>query len=199
MGSFESTAGNEPTAEVGQLELLRALGHEIRIHILSILAHRDLSPAELARERGEPVSKVAYHFRMLDELGCAEVVRTRQVRGSVEHFYRRTGFSVYDDEAWSRVPAEVQDVVTGTTVDTLVGRIAQAMRAGTFNARGDRHLTWTPVQLDEKGWREMVALLAATFDEVTEIEARAASRLDGKGGPALTATVAIAGFESPAE
>jgi DNA-binding transcriptional ArsR family regulator len=184
---------------VGQLELLRALGHEIRIHILSILAHRDLSPAELARERGEPVSKVAYHFRMLDELGCAEVVRTRQVRGSVEHFYRRTGFSVYDDEAWSRVPAEVQDVVTGTAVETLLGRIAQAMRAGTFNARGDRHLTWTPVQLDEKGWREMVALLSATFDEVGEIEARAASRLDDNGRRALTATVAIAGFESPAE
>lgn len=184
---------------MGQLELLRALGHEIRINILSVLAHRDLSPAELARERGEPVSKVAYHFRLLEELGCAEVARTRQVRGSVEHFYRRTDFLVYDDEAWSRVPSEVQDVFTGTTVDGLVGRIAQAMRAGTFNSRGDRHLSWTPVQLDEKGWRELVALLAATFDEVAAIETRAAARLDGNGDAALTATIALAGFESPAE
>lgn len=200
MGDGEiRTVGELPAEEVGQVELLRALAHEIRLHILGILSYRDLSPAELARERGEPVSRVAYHFRLLEELGCAQVVRTRQVRGSIEHFYRRTGFTVYDDKAWSRVPQEVKDIVTGTTINDLVGRIAQAMQAGTFNARDDRHLSWTPVRLDEAGWAELVALLAAAFQEVAAIEARAVARLgsNGHGDEELTATVVLAGFESP--
>lgn len=60
------------------------------------------------------------------------------MRGSIEHFYRRTGCTGYDDEAWSRVPQEVKDIVTGTTINDLMGWIAQAMQAGTFNARDGR-------------------------------------------------------------
>jgi DNA-binding transcriptional ArsR family regulator len=189
----------DPAGMVGHLALLKALAHEIRLHILGILSHRELSPAELARERGEPVSKVAYHFRLLEQLGCAEVVRTRQVRGSVEHFYRRTGFVVYDDAAWCRLPAEVQDVVTSSTIRDLFGLMAEALRAGTFNAREDRHLTWTPVRVDETGWDELTELLRTTFAALDGIEERAASRLGGGAGGEVLVTVALAGFESPKE
>lgn len=194
----ESAAKGESKA-VGQLDLLRALGHEIRLHILGILSYRDLSPAELARERGEPVSKVAYHFRLLEELGCAEVARTRQVRGSVEHFYRRAGFVVFDDEAWSKLPDEVQEVISASIARDLFGRMSTAMRAGTFNARSDRHLSWTPLRLDEAGWKEMMAALASVFDSMVEIQNRASGRLAESGEEGLLATIALAGFESPAE
>jgi DNA-binding transcriptional ArsR family regulator len=192
-------AAQSQVSVVAQLDLLKALAHETRLQILGILSYRDLSPAELARQRAEPVSKVAYHFRLLEELGCAEVVRTRQVRGSVEHFYRRTGFVVYDDDDWSRLPAEVQDVITASIVKDLFGRITRAMRAGTFNERTDHHLTWTPVRLDEPGWEEMTGLLMRTFDAIAAIEDRAAARLENGGGASMLATVALAGFESPAD
>jgi DNA-binding transcriptional ArsR family regulator len=188
---------DEPIGMVGHVALLRALAHETRLHILGILSYRDLSPAELGRERGEPVSKVAYHFRLLEELGCAEVVRTRQVRGSVEHFYRRTGFVVYDDAAWSQLPTEVQDVVTSSIMRDLFGRMAQAMRAGTFNAREDRHLTWTPIRLDGAGWAEVTELLRDAFEGLSGIEARASARLGEGSEEGILATVALAGFESP--
>lgn len=87
----DAGVGEAPSEAVGQIELLRTLAHEIRLHILGVLSYREVSPAELARERGEPVTKVAYHFRLLQQLGCVEVVRTRQVRGSVEHYYRLKG------------------------------------------------------------------------------------------------------------
>lgn len=199
MSERAADAAESPASVVAQLDLLKALAHETRLQILGILSYRDLSPAELARQRAEPVSKVAYHFRFLEELGCAEVVRTRQVRGSVEHFYRRTGFVVYDDDDWSRLPAEVQDVITASIVKDLFGRITRAMRAGTFNERDDHHLTWTPVRLDEPGWEEMTELLMRTLDAVAAIEERAADRLEAGGGASLLATVALAGFESPAD
>jgi DNA-binding transcriptional ArsR family regulator len=185
--------------EIGHVELLKALAHETRLQILGILSYRDLSPAELARQRAEPVSKVAYHFRMLEELGYARVARTRRVRGSVEHFYRRTGVVVFEEDAWSELPPEVREVVTGTATKELIGRMARAISAGTFDSRLDRHFTWRAVALDDRGWEEMTSALNATFEEVSAIEARAAARLKENEGEPVLATVALTGFESPTD
>jgi DNA-binding transcriptional ArsR family regulator len=184
---------------VGHIELLKALAHETRLQILGILSFRDLSPAELARQRAEPVSKVAYHFRLLEELGCARVVRTRRVRGSVEHFYRRTGVVIFEDDAWAALPEEVREVVTHTAVKELVGRMARAIRCGTFEAHPNRHFSWRAVELDDLGWEEMTAALNATFAKVSAIQERAAVRMEESSEAPLLATVAIAGFESPVE
>lgn len=68
---------------------LKGLAHPIRLAILVALGQGDLSPSRFARSRGEPVSNVSYHFRLLADLGLIELARTRPVRGSVEHIYRR--------------------------------------------------------------------------------------------------------------
>jgi hypothetical protein len=195
----ETATGAVERPVVGHVELLKALAHETRLQILGILSYRDLSPAELARQRAEPVSRVAYHFRLLEELGCAWVVRTRRVHGSVEHFYRRTGVVAFDDDAWARLPAEVRDVVTDMAIKELVGRMARAIRAGTFDSHTNRHFTWRAVRLDELGWEEMTAALNSTFEAVAEIERRAGERLAAEAAPGLLATVALAGFESPVD
>ncbi|MGN6586693.1 MAG: ArsR/SmtB family transcription factor [Solirubrobacterales bacterium] len=70
------------------VQLLRALAHPIRLELLLVSAHRDISPAQFARRLGEPVANVTYHFRRLEQVGCIEMVRRRPVRGTVEHFYR---------------------------------------------------------------------------------------------------------------
>ena len=36
----------------------------------------------------QPLSNVSYHVRVLADCGVLELVRTRQVRGSMQHFYR---------------------------------------------------------------------------------------------------------------
>jgi predicted transcriptional regulator len=49
-----------------------------------------LSPKELARLEGRPLSNVSYHVRVLAERGALEIVREAPVRGSVAHFYKAT-------------------------------------------------------------------------------------------------------------
>lgn len=66
-----------------------ALAHPIRLAALVALSRGDLSPSQFARSRGEPVSNVSYHFRLLAEVGLIELARTRPVGGSIEHIYRR--------------------------------------------------------------------------------------------------------------
>jgi DNA-binding transcriptional ArsR family regulator len=184
-------------SDLDHVRLLKALAHPLRLELLGILSYRDISPAEFAKHRGEPVSNLTYHFRHLEEMGCIELARTRPRRGSVEHIYRRIKRVVFSDRDWLIMPDEARQIVASTILRDLVGRMTQALQAGTFTAREDVHITWRPVTLDEQGWTEMTELLRNTFDTVSKIEVEAIERMRLSGDDGLEATVALAGFESP--
>lgn len=71
-------------------DLFTALGHPMRRRILRELldAPGEVSPRELADELSEQLSALSYHVRVLAECGAVELVRTEQIRGSTQHFYR---------------------------------------------------------------------------------------------------------------
>ncbi|MBN9621966.1 MAG: helix-turn-helix transcriptional regulator [Actinobacteria bacterium] len=75
--------------KVGDPELLVALRHDLRRRILRAMAEEDpVSPRRLAEVLHEPLSNVSYHVRVLaDDCGAIELVDTRPVRGSMQHFY----------------------------------------------------------------------------------------------------------------
>ena len=69
-------------------DLLVALGHPTRRQILREMNGRPpSSPRELTDKLDETLSNVSYHFRVLAESGVIELVTTRPVRGSTQHFY----------------------------------------------------------------------------------------------------------------
>ncbi len=70
-------------------ELLVALNHPLRRRILRALDGEEAaSPAELSKRLAVPLTTVSYHVRILADRGTLKLVRTRSVRGAVEHFYR---------------------------------------------------------------------------------------------------------------
>lgn len=71
-------------------DLFTALGHPLRRRILRKMvgANGETSPRELAAELDEPLSALSYHVRVLAECGAIRLVRTKQIRGSTQHFYR---------------------------------------------------------------------------------------------------------------
>jgi DNA-binding transcriptional ArsR family regulator len=77
--------------------MLVALRHPLRRQILKTMADEESSPRDLAETLGRPLSNVSYHVRVLVNCGVLELVRTRQVRGSMQHFYR----PLVEDE-WAR-------------------------------------------------------------------------------------------------
>lgn len=196
-------AGNEakPVAADGQesahLQVLKALADPVLLELLAVLSDRDISPAEFARMRSEPVSNVASQFRILEELGRIELAETKQVPGSTEHFYRRTQKVVFDDDAWLLMPDEARQIIASSTVRDLFGRMARALQAGTFTARDDMFIGWDSYRLDETGWKRTATILREAFSELAEVEKEAAKRLAKAGEDGIVATVALAGFESP--
>jgi DNA-binding transcriptional ArsR family regulator len=70
-------------------DLLLALQHTVRRRILRQMLRGDaISPRELSDLLDLPLSNVSYHIRVLADCAAVGLVRTRQVRGSVQHFYR---------------------------------------------------------------------------------------------------------------
>lgn len=68
----------------------KALSHSMRAQILTVIAEGKASPKQVAERLGQDVRSVAYHVRVLQRLGCIELVETRQRRGATEHFYKAT-------------------------------------------------------------------------------------------------------------
>lgn len=179
--------------------IVKALSHPLRVQILATLSHRTISPAQFSREHSVEVSDAAYHFRKLEKLECAEVVRTAPVRGSTEHFYRGTRRPVLSDRAWRKLPRAVQAGISGAALQDLFGRVSDAVRSGAFDARPDRHLSWTPLQVDRRGWDELMEVLETARSRAAEVEHSAAKRLAEGGEEPIRATFALMGFESPTE
>jgi DNA-binding transcriptional ArsR family regulator len=79
-------AGSKPKGN----DLFTALGHPMRRRVLREMldATEEISPRELAAGLCEQLSALSYHVRVLAECKAVELVRTEQIRGSTQHFYR---------------------------------------------------------------------------------------------------------------
>jgi DNA-binding transcriptional ArsR family regulator len=78
-----------PTDRSDDNDLLTALGHPLRRRILREMADgKTISPLELSRALGQPLSNVSYHVRVLARCAAVALVDTKPTRGSVQHFYR---------------------------------------------------------------------------------------------------------------
>jgi DNA-binding transcriptional ArsR family regulator len=70
-------------------DLLTALRHPLRRKILRAMDGSDaISPTEVATTISEPLTNVSYHVRVLAECAAVTLVKTKPVRGSMQHFYR---------------------------------------------------------------------------------------------------------------
>ena len=176
--------------------LLKALAHPVRARALTVLNQRVASPSELAAEQEEAVGYVAYHVRVLHELGMIELVNTRQVRGATEHFYRSTAQPYLDDEFWGRLSIDSRTGISIANIGVLNNAIREAFEAGTFDSRTNRHLSNVSLDLDERGWQEANDLLNTCLQDLLEIGAASEAR---NGKATLRATFGLMSFESPSK
>lgn len=87
-----------PAASRSTQNLLVALAHPTRRRILRAMhGGPPASPRELSERLDDSLSNVSYHFRVLADSGVLELVSTRPVRGSTQHFY-----GVTIDAEWAR-------------------------------------------------------------------------------------------------
>ncbi len=177
----------------------KAFAHPLRVQILIILNERVASPNLLAQELDQSLNLVAYHVRVLEKYDCIELVDTKQRRGATEHFYRATRRQFLTDAEWARMPEALRPGLSGAMLKPIFDDVEEALAAGSFDELEDRHLTRTPMVVDEQGWNETVEVLNATLEKVFEIQAEASQRLAGSDEQGMLSKVAILHFKSPPE
>lgn len=192
-----ATKANERQREIVDRRVAKALGHPLRVEILAEVNKAPMSPSEFQRQRAKILSGVAYHFRELEKLGCIELIDTRQVRGSTEHFYQASERAWITDEGWAVLPPVLRTGLDVTVYRTWIEQIAAAIESGTMEARPDRYLTWIEVLLDGEGWTRIMDKLGDLLDDVKAEEVDAVERMAKSGEKPIRTTVTLAGLESP--
>jgi hypothetical protein len=183
------------------LRLAKLMADKLRQKIVMELNLREMSPKSFYAEfGGGSIARVSRAFDLLVEFGWLELTRTEtggKRRGAVEHFYKATRAAVFYDEVWTPLPKSMKEMISGGIFEELVGRVKEALEAGTLNARDDHHLTWMPLLLDQEGWEKVVARLLEVFHFLFEEQEEANLRMDKTGEEPIPMTVALAAFESP--
>lgn len=176
--------------------LAKALSHPMRGRILAILNEQVASPNEIAQMIDERLPNVSYHVRALHDLGCIELVRTAQRRGAIEHYYRALVRPLFSDRDWKRLPPSARQAISDVGLQMIWSDTSEAMSSGKFEKRADRHLSRTPLVLDEEGWREVNTLLSQTHQQAEGIASRSAKRLSKSEEDEINTRLVMMHFES---
>ncbi len=178
--------------------LVKVVAHPLRVQALSVLTERSASPKELAAELGAPVGNVSYHVRELEDVGLIELVDEKKRRGAVEHFYRAITRPMLSSAEWEKLSLAERHGFSAWIIQLLLADASQAMGAGSFDARSDRHLSRTPLLLDEEGWKELVEIQNEALKAVLQVQAASAERLTkADRGESFPAIASMTCFELP--
>jgi DNA-binding transcriptional ArsR family regulator len=181
--------------------LARVFSSEVNLKIVTELGLREMSACEFAEQfGGGEIPEISRRFRMLAKSGWLVKVREEtggKRRGGIQRIYRATSPAIFDTDSWAQVPDAIRQTFSWRIFEQLAEQVREAMNADTFDARPDRHQSWTPIFLDQVGWEQVISTVDSVFYEVLGEEEKAKDRLARSKEEPVIATVYLAAFESP--
>lgn len=178
------------------------LADDLYLAIASDLNQREVSSTQYYREiGGASRQRIWRRFKGLETTGWAARVAKRTGdgrRGAIEHFYRATK-PRYDFDACAARPASLKGSERWQTFERFCGDAVGSMKAGVFDARTDRYVTWSNVLLDERGWERVTTGLNSLHRFLLGEEQRSRQRMKVSGLGSVKMTVALAAMERPAD
>jgi DNA-binding transcriptional ArsR family regulator len=167
---------------VAPVESLAAIvSHPLRRRLWYAMTEDPISPSELADQLHEPVNDVAYHVRVLRDMGVIELAGTRPVRGATQHFYRLLRRSHLSNADVEKMTPEDKVADATNILQLEFAEAATSLEAGKLVERPEHYLFRMPVTLDEEGWQEFHTIFAEAAERLYAAEARCVDRRREKG------------------
>lgn len=162
--------------------LMKAVSNPTRVDILNILMDGPSSPSKIARRlENVDVNLASHHIKVLRELGCVELEREVKHGGRTERIYRATKRHYFSTAEWEAVDPKDGYPITIDILRLISEDLGASLAAGRLDSRGDRHLSRSPIKIDEEGWGEICEILERALIEVQEVDARCAKRAEVSG------------------
>jgi len=191
-------AKRQAAAKRAQLQLHKALSHELRVDILTYLSeHGTGSASEMARQLGESIKGVSHHAQQLLKYGFVEIAELRPVKkGTAEKVYRGVERPLLTDELVGKLPGIARDSFAGQILERSYGDAVGGFKAGAFR-EVDWHLTRTLLELDEEGWREVREIHDDALERVLDARERSKARLAASGEASIRVSSSQLCFRLP--
>jgi hypothetical protein len=175
--------------------LAYAVGHRIRVQVLTILNEGVYSPDEIARVIGEPTNKVSHHVKELLDAGSIELAKTEQVRNTLQHYYRAVEMPYYSDEETAAMTPQQRQVTIGLILQCMMAEAMSAFWAGKMRSDPRIRLAWRWFNVDAQAREEIADEQERSWARVQEIEADSINRCVVSGEEAASLIVAQMGFK----
>ncbi|HEX5592172.1 MAG TPA: winged helix-turn-helix domain-containing protein [Solirubrobacterales bacterium] len=195
LGSSDQLASEVPW----MMRLAKVFVDPLNLRIITALNLETMSPSQLAARFESPsVFSIDRRCKLLTELGWIFKVGEKtggERRGATENFYRATGPAVFDGDEWYGLSSTARKGASATTFRQFWERVTEALSAGTFDARIDRHLTWCSLLVDQQGWDRVIALLDNYFADLLTVCRK--KKVSPRSSNGSMGTFLLAGFEGP--
>lgn len=175
-------------------DLMKALGHPLRIGILTILNERMASPNELSKELEEGLSQVSYHVKVLKDYSMIRMVKTEPRRGAVEHYYLAVEEVFLPSGQMKLMPKSAQRKSYNKVLAELDDDLGAALGGGTFDKRGDWVAARDPGVIDGQGREETEQIVADFLKQYREVKVEARKRIAAKESEPVPTTLAVLVF-----
>jgi hypothetical protein len=170
------------------------MANSMRTQILTIFNERACSTTGIARELGVEPGDIAYDVEVLRNMGRIEIVDEKKRRGAMEVFYKATSRAHLDDLEWPTVPDTVKGGLRASLLQTLMHDAIAAIDEETYDSLEEAHMSWTPLIVDEEGWKELVEILRVALEGVLKVGEHSAERLMANDEEGTSCTVSILGY-----
>ncbi len=183
------------------IQIAKVLADPLALQIISEANLREMSASQFRDEfGGGAASDLDRRFKRLTSAGWLEITSVKtggSRRGAKEYFYRAPQPAIPDKKAWFAAPMKTRETITWRSFAQLRENAIDAIEAGTFDARSDRHLTWSLLRLDQRGWDQILCIVDAASKALKGEEQHARDRMASSGERPIPALVALTAFESP--
>lgn len=146
------------------------LNHPVRLDAYLATFEAMASPIEVSRLLRKPISDVSFHMGELRKEGVIELVKRRQRRGAVEHYYKASKPPEIDEAEWQAMPRSARRRIVALGLQVVIADALSALRHGKFEDDDDMYLVWMPLRLSSEGQDATTALQAEMLERMTAIK-----------------------------
>jgi hypothetical protein len=179
----------------------KVFSDRLDLEIVDELNRATMTPAQLHTTLGGANSQAFLRrCKRLMDLGWAVNIDTETggaLYGASVYRFRAAAPNVSESDIYERVPAAARKGRSWDAFKPFIATSIGAIEAGRFNNRVDRHLTMSPLLVDEIGWSQVTKALRIFEDTLVRVEGDVAMRRGRKEFSSFPAAFLLSSFQSP--
>lgn len=179
----------------------KVFSDRLDLAIIEELNRAALTPAQLhATLGGTSTQGFLRRCKRLSKLGLVVSVNTQTggaLHGANVYEFRAASPSVSEQDIIERIPIALQKGQSWDAFEPFIATAVGAVDAGAFNNRSDRHLTMSPLLVDEIGWTQVTKALRSFEETLIRLEADLAKRRGDENFSGFPAAFLLSSFQTP--